>query len=90
MRVYVSILGHFAHADRIRSAPDITKFNFRDLGLQKPDSELSVGRDARRYLEHLQELGEVSPISLEDLEEEYDPGACENLYRYDCFIVCMQ
>lgn len=87
IRLLKSILGHFVLADPIRSASDITKLNFRDPELQKPDSELSVGRDARRYLQHLQELGEASPTSLEDLEEEYDPGACENFYRYIIIII---
>ena len=28
-----------------------------------------------------------SPTSLEDLEEEYDPGACDNFYRYNNMII---
>lgn len=82
VRLLKNILGHFVDADHIRSASDITKLNFKDPEMQRPDSELSIGRDAQRYLEHLQELGKASPTSLEDLEEEYDPDVCENFYRY--------
>ena len=67
VRPLKNILGHFVDADYIHSASDITKLNFKDPELQRRDSEMSIGRDARRYLEHLQELGEISPTLLEDL-----------------------
>ena len=76
------MLGHFVVADHICcESNDFTKLNFKDLKVQRPDSELMVGRDAKRYLQHLQKLGEADPTSLKDLEEDYDPDACKKFYR---------
>ena len=41
----------------------------------------SIRRDGRRYVQHLQEIEEADPTSLEELKEQYDPDAYKNFYR---------
>ena len=76
LRLLKNILGHFVVTEYICSESDVTEVVFKDSQIQRPDSELSIGRDARRYVQHIQDLGETDPTSIDDLEEEYDPYAC--------------